>query len=51
MCGRPDCDQETFYTKLGDNDYTDLKVEFIVQDTVEGVDYLEPYTDDVSVLY
>ncbi|XP_063678203.1 NPC intracellular cholesterol transporter 1-like isoform X4 [Bolinopsis microptera] len=45
VCGSADCDQKTFYVKLGDNAYTDLKVEFIVQDT-SSVEYVKPKTDE-----
>ena len=48
MCGSADCDQKTFYVKLGDNAYTDLKVEFIVQDT-STVEYVKPKTDEVRI--
>jgi hypothetical protein len=47
VCGSPDCDQETFYLKLGDNSYTDLKIEFVIQDT-STVEYVKPYTDKVG---
>ena len=47
MCGSADCDQDTFYLKLGDNAYTELKIEFVIADT-STVDYVKPYTDKVS---
>ncbi|KAL5252669.1 hypothetical protein ACHWQZ_G015444 [Mnemiopsis leidyi] len=44
VCGSADCDQDTFYLKLGDNAYTQLKIEFVIADT-STVDYVKPYTD------
>ena len=50
MCGSADCDQATFYKKLGDNSYIDLKVEFIIGEGNSGVDYIEPYDDRVNLV-
>ena len=49
VCGSADCDEKTFYAKLGDNAYTDLKIDFIINDT-STVDYVKPHTDKVRTV-
>jgi len=40
VCGTPDCDQELFYEKLGNNSFSELVIEFIVGDSFDA-DYIE----------
>ena len=49
MCGSANCNQKDFYVALGDNQYTELVIEFVVDDEPSAPEYVVPFTDEVCL--